>query len=93
MQYVSGMNTIVFWLTSMLWDLLTFTFTIIIIIIVLAISQHSGFKSFIDLSQLFLILFTYALAMMPILFLISLVFSQPSTAVSVISIVNTIISK
>lgn len=55
--------------------------------------QHDQWNSPKELSIVFLILFLYNLSMMPIICILSLIFSKPSTGMNVLSILNMIISK
>ncbi|RZB38621.1 ATP-binding cassette sub-family A member 3-like, partial [Asbolus verrucosus] len=45
LQFVSGVNVIIFWGTSFLWDLFTFLITMIAILIAIAALQEDGFKT------------------------------------------------
>lgn len=93
MQYASGAMLPIFWGASILWDLFTNLITICIIIIMLILGQHDQWKSFGELSIVFLILLLYNFAMMPVICILSLIFSKPSTGMNVLSIGNMIVSK
>lgn len=45
LQFVSGVNAVIFWFTSFVWDLITFFLTVIFIIITLVIFQEEGFRT------------------------------------------------
>lgn len=93
MQYASGAYCMVFWGASILWDLFTISITISIIIVMLAIGQHEHWRTPGELSIVFLILFMYNFAMNPIICLLSLVFSKPTTGMNVLSIANMVLRK
>lgn len=93
MQYASGVNLPIFWAASIVWDLLTNCITSAIIIFLLILGQHDQWKSISELSIVFLILLMYNFAMMPVICLLSLLFSKPSLGMNVISISNFVISK
>lgn len=93
MQYASGAYMFVFWGASILWDLLMSIITICVILIMLIIGQHPYWRSPSELAIVFLILFMYKFAMIPIICLLSLVFSKPTTGMNVISFANIILSK
>lgn len=63
------------------------------IFIVLAIAQHIGYSSFADLAQISGLLFIHTMAMLPVLYLISLAFSTPSLPIILITIGNLLIGK
>lgn len=88
MQYVSGVNLFIFWGASILWDILANIITIIIIIVMLALSQRSEWKTFSDLSVLFVILLFYNIAMIPLICLVSLIFSKPTLGKTLLIIFN-----
>lgn len=93
MQYASGVNLPIFWATSILWDVLTNCITISIIIIMLILGQHEHWKSFSELGIVFLILLFYNIAMMPVICVLSLIFTKPTMGMNVISIFNFSMSK
>ena len=45
LQFVSGIRVSTFWLTSYLWDIITYIFTVICIIITLVAFQEDGFRT------------------------------------------------
>lgn len=93
LQYASGINLPIFWAASIIWDLLTNCITIFIIVFLLLLGQHDQWKSISELSLVFLILLLYNFAMMPVICLLSLLFSKPSLGMNVISIANFVVSK
>lgn len=93
LQYASGVSLPIFWGASIMWDLLTNCITIFIIIIMLILGQHDYWKSPMELAIVFLILFLYNFAMMPVICILSLIFTKPSIGMNVISIFNFVISK
>lgn len=93
MQYASGAYMSIFWGASIIWDLFTNSITIFIVIIMLAFGQNEHWCKPGELAIVFLILFLYNFAMMPVICLLSLIFSKPTTGMNVVSIANTILSK
>lgn len=93
MQYVSGANLSVFWISSILWDILTSMITIALIIIMLALSQRNYWSNASTLAIVFLILVLFNYAMIPIICLASLIFSKPTTGVNVLTFASIIICK
>ncbi|EFA12132.2 ATP-binding cassette sub-family A member 3-like Protein [Tribolium castaneum] len=79
LQFMAGVNVYIFWLTCFICDLLTFVITIIAVIATLAYFQEDGFRSTEDLARMFLILFFFGFAMLPMMYLASLLFNVPST--------------
>lgn len=79
LQYVSGLNVSSFWLTSFIFDYATFFLNCIVIILVLAMFQEDGWSTVDELMSGFLTLIIFGFAMLPISFLSSHLFSEPST--------------
>lgn len=88
MQYVSGVNVPIFWIVSIVWDILTSLITSFIIVLMLALGNHQNWNSFSDLALAFSIFLAYNFAMMPIICVFSLFFTKPSTGMIVIFTLN-----
>lgn len=56
LQFVGGVKVWTFWLSQLLWDIMTFALTAIIVIITIACWQEKGFSSFDDLGKFFFFL-------------------------------------
>lgn len=93
MQYASGANLFLFWGVSILWDLLTCLITNIIIVTLLAFGQHKNFSSASELAIVFSALSAYNIGMAPIICILSLIFSKPTTGMNIISILNMVIGE
>uniref|UniRef100_A0A1I8Q220 ABC transporter domain-containing protein n=1 Tax=Stomoxys calcitrans TaxID=35570 RepID=A0A1I8Q220_STOCA len=88
LQFVSGVNIWIFWITQFLWDMLTFTLTAIIVVCTIACFQEEGFSAFGDLARYFLVIFIFGFSVLPFTYLISMFFSEPSTGFGRVSIIN-----
>lgn len=55
LQFVSGVNVWIFWISQFLWDILTFTLTAVIVACTIACFQEDGFSTFGDLGMFFLL--------------------------------------
>nr|XP_022919055.1 ATP-binding cassette sub-family A member 3-like isoform X1 [Onthophagus taurus] len=88
LQFVSGVNISVYWVTAYLWDFLTFLFTCICLIITLACLQEPGFATFDELGRVFLLLILFGFAMLPQAYLLAFKFEVPSTAYVVLTFIN-----
>lgn len=51
LQFVSGVNVWIFWISQFLWDILTFTLTAVIVACTIACFQEDGFSTFGDLGM------------------------------------------
>ncbi|XP_023310224.1 ATP-binding cassette sub-family A member 3-like [Anoplophora glabripennis] len=69
LQLVSGVNVLVFWLTSVLWDMLTFILISLLVITVYACFQEDGFKSGPQLGRVFLLFCMFGWAFLPLAYI------------------------
>ncbi|XP_075155305.1 ATP binding cassette subfamily A member 3 isoform X2 [Haematobia irritans] len=88
LQFVSGVNIWIFWISQFLWDIMTFTLTALIVVCTIACFQEDGFSSFSDLVRYFVVIFVFGLSVLPCTYLISMFFSEPSTGFGRVSIIN-----
>ncbi|XP_037937486.1 ATP-binding cassette sub-family A member 3-like [Teleopsis dalmanni] len=88
LQFVSGVKVWTFWLTQILWDMLTFILTAILIIITLACFQEDGLATFAELGRYFLVLLIFGFSVLPFTYWISTYFAEPATGFGRISIIN-----
>lgn len=90
MQMVSGLNICTFWLVSFLFDFVTYMLTVFIVIITLTILGEKGWSSASDVSSVTTVLITFGLSFLPMMYVLSFVFSTP-TAGSIWMIVISIL--
>lgn len=87
LQFLSGANVLTFWLTAYLWDLFTFLITVILMIITFAIFQEDGWSTGLELARVFLILFAFIFAILPITFFASKFFKESADGFSIMSLI------
>ncbi|XP_055533387.1 phospholipid-transporting ATPase ABCA3-like [Wyeomyia smithii] len=78
LQFVSGVNVLIFWTVSFLWDYMTYIITVLFYIATLAIFQENGWSTFEELGRVFLILMVFGFAFLPLTYLLSLYFDVPA---------------
>jgi ATP-binding cassette subfamily A (ABC1) protein 3 len=86
LQYISGTNRYIFWLTSFFFDYVVFVFICCAIIGCIGIYQHNHFATFAELSVLVLISCSYAFAMLPFIYALSYLFTKHSTGETMVSL-------
>ncbi|XP_044745815.1 phospholipid-transporting ATPase ABCA3-like [Coccinella septempunctata] len=79
LQFVSGVNIFVFRLVSFVCDMLTYLLSAVAIVITIAILKPVGLSTGEELGILFLLLFSFGVAMIPWMYLFSFLFTIPST--------------
>ena len=84
LQMISGVNKVVYWITSLIFDFLIYFVIIFAITSFIAFYQRPFFSTQDELGRLFLILNVYAFAMLPFIYFFSYAFSKFSTGESMV---------
>lgn len=87
LQFVSGANVLTFWVTAILWDILTFLVTIFFLVCTFAAFQEDGWSTALELSRIFFILFIFVLSILPVTIFASRFFKEPADGFSLLSMV------
>lgn len=88
LQFVSGVNVFIFWITSLVWDLLTYFITATLVVGIIASFRIDGLSSVTEMSRLLLILLTLGFGILPLTYLVAFIFTAPSNGYTVMSIFN-----
>ncbi|GJQ88081.1 hypothetical protein Trydic_g13093 [Trypoxylus dichotomus] len=88
LQFVSGAKVSAFWLANILWDFITFLVTIACTIITLACFQEDGFSTPLELGRVCVVLLLFAIAILPITYLASFLFTVPSSGYTKLSLIK-----
>jgi len=86
LQFISGANRILYWTTSFAFDYTILFLVICILIGKLGFYQLSLFSSVSELARFVLIFNSYGFAMLPLVYLLSYLFSKPTTGESLIPV-------
>lgn len=86
LQHLSGLNVSTFWITSFLFDFATYILSTFIMLLVLWAFQVEGWKTMYDLTPIIVSLICFGFSMLPIIYLLSIIISVPSTGFVRISI-------
>ncbi|XP_037034194.1 ATP-binding cassette sub-family A member 3-like isoform X1 [Bradysia coprophila] len=92
LQYASGINLSIFWIASILWDVLTHMVTVVLIVVMTAFSRQPFWAEANTLAVIGLLFTMYNFAMIPVICLTSLIFSKPTTGMNVIYFGSLVIS-
>lgn len=79
LQFVSGANKVIFWLTSFVIDYLQFVLISLLFIGVLAAYQKDGYSTYLELARVFLVLIIFGFSVMPYTYVCSFLFQVPSS--------------
>ncbi|KAJ8951645.1 hypothetical protein NQ318_012316 [Aromia moschata] len=83
LQFVSGVKVYVFWITSVLCDMITYMVTVIVLLLTLLCFQENGYKTASEIGRLFFILFYFGWAFLPMLYLAGYMFKIPSNGYTI----------
>lgn len=86
LQFVSGLNKVIFWFTSFIIDYSMFILISLTFTGVLAAYQQDGFSTFEELGRNFLILVLFGFAVFPFTYIFSFMFQVPASGLVRLSI-------
>ncbi|XP_070581084.1 phospholipid-transporting ATPase ABCA3-like isoform X2 [Ptychodera flava] len=87
-QFVSGVHSSNFWLSTLSWDLINYLLPVIVICLLFAIADIKAYAEGGRLGYIFLLLFLYGWAVIPLMYLFSYLFSVPATGFVRMTIFN-----
>lgn len=87
LQVVSGVNAVIYWCCSFIWDYFTFIFTALCYIITIAAFGEDGWSSFTELKRVFILFAVFIYAVIPICYLFAFRFTQPSAGFAKIAMI------
>ncbi|XP_049855750.1 phospholipid-transporting ATPase ABCA3 isoform X1 [Schistocerca gregaria] len=82
LQMVSGVDVFIFWCTAFISDFILFLAPLIALIITMIACQEEGFRTADELGRIVLMLVLFAWAMLPLIYLVSYLFTVPPTGYS-----------
>lgn len=88
LQFISGVNPIIYWITNYLWDLINYSIPALIIVLIFFCFQTDAYVSSANLPCLITILILYGFSVIPMMYPASFYFQVPSTAYVVLTCVN-----
>ncbi|XP_052284173.1 phospholipid-transporting ATPase ABCA1-like isoform X3 [Dreissena polymorpha] len=88
LQFVSGVNPVMYWVTNFFWDMINYLIPCILCIFIFLAFNRQAYVSPVNGPALVCLLFLYGWAMIPLMYPFSRVFSVPSTALVTLKSVN-----
>nr|XP_023023597.1 ATP-binding cassette sub-family A member 3-like [Leptinotarsa decemlineata] len=82
LQFISGVKVLVFWMTNILCDSLTYALTISLFLITMTFFQEGGYSSSVDFGRMLIILLSFAWSFLPMIYIASYLFKEPSSGYS-----------
>ena len=91
LQYVSGVNPTMFWVTAFIWDLSSFMVSLVLCITIFLIFQQDCYVSSDNFPCLLLLLLLYNWGVTPLMYLASFLFQNSATAFVMMILANFLI--
>ncbi|XP_019742850.1 ATP-binding cassette sub-family A member 1-like [Hippocampus comes] len=88
LQFVSGLQPFLYWLTNICWDMLNYAVTAFLMVLIIIAFKIEGYTSDSILRALILLLLFYGWSVIPMMYPATFVFSDSTTAYIVFSCVN-----
>ncbi|KAA0195679.1 hypothetical protein FBUS_09495 [Fasciolopsis buskii] len=92
LHYVSGLRPHLYWFVNYAWDWITYSLMAMICVLFLALFQKVAFTSLITVGPFILIMLLHGCAIIPLIYLTTFVFRQPSTAFVLVCAFNMLIA-
>lgn len=87
LQFVSGVNVFMYWLTAFLWDYFLFLIIAFLMVATIGAFQEDGFATFQELGRAYLTLILFGWAVLPVIYLSAQFFEAPATGFTKMSII------
>lgn len=88
LQYISGTNRFIFWLTSFIFDYAVFMIICCAIVLLIGVYQQNHFATFKELCALVIISSSYGFSMLPLIYSATYLFSKHSTGETMVTLLN-----
>ncbi|KAJ1086296.1 hypothetical protein NDU88_006417 [Pleurodeles waltl] len=88
LQFVSGMNPLVYWLGNFAWDMCNYLVPAVLVILIFVCFQQEAYVSHDNLPALVLLLLFYGWSITPLMYPASFIFRVPSTAYVALTCIN-----
>lgn len=82
LQFVSGINVVIYWMTAFVWDYFLFVFIAILTTTVIGAFQEKGYSTLEELSRIFIVILVFGFAMLPFVYVSAFLFRAPASGFS-----------
>lgn len=87
LQFVSGINVLMYWITAFLWDFLIFLVIALLMTITIGVFQEDGYSTFEQLGRIFFVLMMFGFAVLPFIYIAAFFFNAPASGFTKMSII------
>lgn len=87
LQFVSGINVLMYWLTAFLWDYLTFIIIALLMTITIGVFQEDGYSTLEELGRIYFVFIMFGFAVLPFIYIFAFLFNAPASGFTKMSII------
>ena len=87
-QFVSGVSPVSYWLSAYAWDMINYVVPCLMILILFAAFDIPAYTGGHNLALVFMSLMFYGWAIIPLMYLVSFLFSKPASAFILLTLFN-----
>lgn len=87
LQFVSGVNVLMYWITAFLWDYLLFVVIALLMTITIGVFQEDGYSTFQQLGRIYFVLIMFGFAVLPFIYIAAFFFNAPASGFTKMSII------
>lgn len=86
LQLSSGINRFLYWFAGFLWDFFQFTVVALCMTLTIGVFQENGYSTFHELARIFFVFLVFGFAVLPIIYISTLVFKDSASGFMKLSI-------
>lgn len=87
LQFVSGINVVMYWITAFLWDYLIFVLIAFLVTLTIGLFQEDGYSTFEQLGRIYFVLIMFGFAVLPFIYIAAFFFNAPASGFTKMSII------
>lgn len=87
LQFVSGINVVMYWLTAFLWDYFTFVLIALLMTITIGVFQEDGYSTLEQLGRIYFVFIMFGFAVLPFIYIFAFLFNAPASGFTKMSII------
>ena len=87
LQFVSGINVVMYWMTAFLWDYILFLVIAFLMTLTIGVFQENGYSTFEELGRLYFLFIMFGFAVLPFIYISAFFFNAPASGFTKMSII------
>lgn len=87
LQFVSGVNVVMYWITAFLWDFFLFVIIALLMTITIGVFQEDGYSTLQELGRIYFVFVMFGFAVLPFIYIAAFFFNAPASGFTKMSII------